>query len=358
VAHDGEPDVALVLEHLRRHGARILLPRLGSGGLELVESTPGAPLVAHPRTGVPELSGEAMPIESLPPGGVVLAPCVAADRAGARLGRGGGHYDRLLPLLRARGWRAVGVAHAAHLLHELPAESHDVRLDRILSESGWLEIEAHPPPASAAGIVLAGGRSSRFGPAKAAVPVAGVAMLARVVAVLAGCCDEIVLVVAPDASCRDVLDLARAEDTTVPVRVHRDASAHAGPATALAGALGHVGTELAFASGCDSPLLSPTLVRGLLARAARSTSCDVIAPDRGKGLEPLLAVYRVATMAAALAAATRTGPTRLIDALAGVRHIRVTGEELGVLDPDGASFLNVNHPGDLEEVERRLVATT
>jgi molybdopterin-guanine dinucleotide biosynthesis protein A len=283
---------------------------------------------------------------------------VAADRAGGRLGRGGGHYDRLLPLLRARGWRVVGVAHAAHLLDELPAEAHDARLDRVLSESGWLEIAAHRPPPSAAGIVLAGGRSSRFGSAKAGATVGGVAMLARVVAVLAGCCDEIVLVVAPDASSRDALALARAEDLAVPVRVLRDASAHAGPATALAGALGRVGTELAFASGCDSPLLSPTLVRGLLAHAARCAACDLVAPDRGKGLEPLLAVYRVATMARALAVATDAGPVPLRDALAGVRHLRIAGEELDVLDPDGASFLNVNRPGDLGEVERRLVAPT
>jgi 5-formyltetrahydrofolate cyclo-ligase len=356
VAHDGEPDIALVLEHLRRRGARILLPRVGALGLELVRVTPSAAAVANPRTGVRELSGSAVRMDALPPGGVVLVPCVATDRRGARLGRGGGHYDRLLPLLRARGWRSVGVAHAAHVLESLPVEGHDALLDRVLSERGWLDVADLPAPRDVAGIVLAGGRSLRFGRAKAAAEVAGVPMLERVVAVLASCCDEVVVVAAPDDAARDVLALARAHDSGVPVRLLHDARAHAGPAAALAGALPSVACELAFVSGCDTPLLAPALVRGLVGAAAASPATDVVAPDRGKGLEPLLAVYRVATMAAVLASATRSGPIRLVDALTAARHLRVAGDELAALDPDGASFLNVNQPADLDEVERRLAA--
>jgi molybdopterin-guanine dinucleotide biosynthesis protein A len=222
----------------------------------------------------------------------------------------------------------------------------------LLSETGWIEIAGLPALPSTAGVVLAGGRSTRFGRAKAQVEVAGVPMLRRVVEVLGACCDEVVLIAAPEGA--EVLDPGFADSTRVPVRVLHDASAHAGPAAALAGALPRIGAELAFVSGCDSPLLAPTLLRGLLALAAQSPGWDVVAPDRGMGLEPLLAVYRVAAMGPALAAAIRNGSIRLVDALAGVRSLRVADAELAVLDPDGASFLNVNRPADLEAVDRQL----
>jgi 5-formyltetrahydrofolate cyclo-ligase len=356
VAHDGEPDLAPLLEHFRRRGARVLLPRMGPAGLEVVEHEPDAVLVAHPRTGVAELEGPALPLDLLPAGCVALVPCVATDRAGGRLGRGGGHYDRLLPLLRARGWRSVGVCHADHVLDALPAEAHDAPLDRILSEAGWLDVARAAAPPSTAGVVLCGGRSARFGRPKASVDVGGVAMLRRVADVLATCCDELVLVSAPAGAGDEDLEPMRADELGVPLRVLRDGSPYAGPAAALAGALPRVGAEIAFVSGCDSPLLAPSLVRGVVACAARSEDWDVVAPDRGMGLEPLLAAYRVAPMAAALATATRAGPVRLVDALGRGRWRRIAGDELAVLDPDGASFLNVNRPADLDEVERRLRA--
>jgi 5-formyltetrahydrofolate cyclo-ligase len=358
VADDGEVDVGSVLEHFRARGARVLLPRLGERGLELVAAEPGSPLPASARTGVPEPTGPALPLDLLPPAGVVLAPCVAVDRAGVRLGRGGGHYDRLLPHLRALGWCSVAVCHDDHLLDRLPSEPHDFRVDRILTEAGWRDLAPRPALHSTAGIVLAGGRSARFGRAKAGVEAGGVPMLRRVVAVLGACCDEVVLVSAPVGSgVDDALDGALAGAAGVPLRRLHDDRAHAGPAAALAGALPRIDADLAFVSGCDSPLLSAALVRGLLSLADRGEAFDLVAADLGRGLEPLVAVYRVETMAARLRAATESGPVRLVDALAGARVRRVAGGELDVLDPTGASFLNVNRPADLEEVERRLAAT-
>ena len=70
----------------------------------------------------------------------VIVPLLAADRAGNRLGQGGGHYDRALPALRDKGARIVGVGWAMQLLDSgLPTEPWDVRLDAFVSPDGMLE---------------------------------------------------------------------------------------------------------------------------------------------------------------------------------------------------------------------------
>jgi len=69
----------------------------------------------------------------------VLVPGVAFDRRGYRLGYGGGFYDRLLPRLRP-DCRVVGVAFAAQVVDELPAEAHDQRVAAVVTEQGWLEV--------------------------------------------------------------------------------------------------------------------------------------------------------------------------------------------------------------------------
>ncbi|MFZ2468887.1 MAG: 5-formyltetrahydrofolate cyclo-ligase [Parvibaculum sedimenti] len=70
---------------------------------------------------------------------IVIVPLLAFDRAGRRLGYGGGYYDRTLAFLRARGENtilAVGLAFSAQEADELPEDSGDQRLDWIVTERG------------------------------------------------------------------------------------------------------------------------------------------------------------------------------------------------------------------------------
>lgn len=68
---------------------------------------------------------------------VVIVPCLAFDRAGFRLGYGGGFYDRTLEALRAEGpVLALGLAYAAQEMAEVPREPTDQRLDLIVTEAG------------------------------------------------------------------------------------------------------------------------------------------------------------------------------------------------------------------------------
>ena len=65
----------------------------------------------------------------------VLVPGRVFDRDGYRLGRGGGHYDRLLPVL-APGTPVIGVATEARLVERLPREPHDVPMTHLATEAG------------------------------------------------------------------------------------------------------------------------------------------------------------------------------------------------------------------------------
>jgi len=80
----------------------------------------------HPGAGRPSLSPR-----------IVLAPLLAFDRAGYRLGYGGGFYDRTLAGLRGFGGvTAVGVGFADQQVDSVPHEAHDQRLDWIVTEQG------------------------------------------------------------------------------------------------------------------------------------------------------------------------------------------------------------------------------
>ena len=72
---------------------------------------------------------------------LVITPLLAFDRHGGRLGQGGGHYDRTLAALRARGPVFVlGLAYAGQEVDLLALEAHDQRLDAILTETGYREL--------------------------------------------------------------------------------------------------------------------------------------------------------------------------------------------------------------------------
>lgn len=83
---------------------------------------------------------------------VVLLPCVAVDRAGYRLGYGGGYFDRTLPTIRPRPL-IVGIAHAFARIDSIQPQPYDQRLDLLVTEQGSEqfaaadeEVECASPP--------------------------------------------------------------------------------------------------------------------------------------------------------------------------------------------------------------------
>lgn len=66
----------------------------------------------------------------------LIAPLLAFDHKGTRLGYGAGHYDRTLAALRAAGSASlIGLAYAAQEIDDLPCAPTDIPLDLIVTEN-------------------------------------------------------------------------------------------------------------------------------------------------------------------------------------------------------------------------------
>lgn len=119
---------------------------IAAGGHLVVPRTDAATKTIHP-VGVASLDDEAMAIDSM---GVrtpirswevahdridaVLVPGLAFDRAGRRLGRGGGFYDRFLLRLPA-ATLTIGVAYDGQIVDQVPFDPHDRRVDVVVTPS-------------------------------------------------------------------------------------------------------------------------------------------------------------------------------------------------------------------------------
>lgn len=99
-------------------------------------------IVRH-RHGVREPTGPPVQLSDL---GCVLAPGLAFDPAGGRLGRGGGFYDRFLARARSEGNPLViGVAFDEQIMPVVPMEEHDAVMDAVLTPTRWLGPRASAP---------------------------------------------------------------------------------------------------------------------------------------------------------------------------------------------------------------------
>ena len=114
-----------------------------------------------------------------------------------------------------------------------------------------------------AGIVLAGGLSSRFGSDKLAAPYAGGTLLDAAIRSVAAVCDEVIVVLSPDGPPPSL-----PPDLGIPVRFVRDAEEAGGPLAALPGALRETVAQLVLVVAGDTPRLPPGVARLLLGALA------------------------------------------------------------------------------------------
>jgi len=199
-----------------------------------------------------------------------------------------------------------------------------------------------------AGLVLAGGRSTRFGDTdKSVAELAGTPMIRRVVDRIADVVDEVVINCRADQvdAIRDALAGSGFEPTFA---VDRDPDE--GPMAGIARGLEAVSSDYTFVVACDMPFVDPAFVAFLFERAAGR---DAAVPRPDEWYQTTQAVYRTEAMARACRRALDRGAHRIVvpledldDAVVGADEI----EQVATAD----TFDNINTREEFVTANSRL----
>jgi len=200
------------------------------------------------------------------------------------------------------------------------------------------------------GVIVAGGRSTRFGEAdKATAELAGTPMIRRVADRIAPAVDAVVVNCRGDqtAGIRDALS-----GYDRPTSFAEDPEPDEGPIAGIRTGLRAVETEYALVVACDMPFVDPDVAGYLFERAGGR---DAAVPRRDGYLEPTHAVYRASAMATACADALAAGDRRVVDAVYRLDYADVAEaavRAVGALD----TFENVNTRSEFAAAAERIGA--
>ncbi|HXG26744.1 MAG TPA: NTP transferase domain-containing protein [Candidatus Binatia bacterium] len=198
-------------------------------------------------------------------------------------------------------------------------------------------------------IVLAGGRSSRFGADKLAADLGGRSLLAATIAAVASIADG-VAVAGPDL--RDAADVGE-----TPVALFRDPDPDAGPLAALDNVLGHAiltPGHLAIVVGGDMPLLVPSVLVRMLDVLDVDPTVDAVilaAPgDRSPRRQVLPLAVRIGPAAEAARAAVEAGDRSLRALVDRLSTVELPAASWLPLDPSARTLTDVDTPTDLDRI--------
>jgi len=201
------------------------------------------------------------------------------------------------------------------------------------------------------GVIIAGGRSTRFGEAdKAVADLAGRPMVRRVADRLASAVGELVVNCRPDQTPAIREAMAGYE---LPVGYAEDETPDLGPVAGIRNGLAAADGEYAFVVACDMPFVEPALISYLLERARGS---DGAVPRLADGwFQTTQAAYRTEPMHRACEIALEDENPRILAPLEELEYVVVEEDELaGVASLE--SFENVNTPEEFEAAQQRFEA--
>jgi len=197
---------------------------------------------------------------------------------------------------------------------------------------------------AASGIVLAGGRSTRFGRDKLVEPYAGRPLVQHAVLAIAAVSTEVVVAIGPVG---DGPALPTDREAGVPVRLVRDPMPNGGPLVGLLAGLERVRESTVVVAAGDMPSLAPDVLRTLLRALAASADADAVALERRGRREPLPVALRTGAATHVARRLLADGERRLGTVLDALRTHDIPEAAWRPLDPDALSLRDVDVPDDL-----------
>lgn len=195
-------------------------------------------------------------------------------------------------------------------------------------------------PARVTGVILAGGKSRRYGTDKALARIEGVPLIEKVMGIMGSVFERLILIA------NSPQEYARLQ-----LPIHKDLVKGIGPLGGIYTGLKTIRDEGAFFVACDMPFLNPALIRRMV---HLTKGYDAVVPRVGWKIEALHAFYSKRCLPA-------------IEAMIAAKHFQILGlynrvrvryveeEEIRAYDPDLRSFFNVNIPQDLAAAEQMTV---
>jgi len=186
---------------------------------------------------------------------------------------------------------------------------------------------------SITGVILAGGRSRRFGKNKAFALVNGRPLIECVVEQMQSLFPRILI----STNSPEEYEYLNLQTT-------KDIFKEAGPLGGIHACLSIIEDPYAFFVACDMPFLNPALIQGI---TAHRKNFDIVVPRMKGKPEPLHACYS-RTCLAALKKIIRKKEFKIIRFYEMVRVYYMEEEEIRRFDPDLSSFRNINTQEDLK----------
>ncbi|HEY6566598.1 MAG TPA: molybdenum cofactor guanylyltransferase [Actinomycetota bacterium] len=192
----------------------------------------------------------------------------------------------------------------------------------------------------ATGIVLAGGRSQRFGSDKLVAPYRGAPLLDHAVLRLAECTREVIVVLAPEG-------VEPSFPPGVSVRTVRDAIADQGPLEGVLAGLVAAGSDLAVVIAGDMPEVSTAVAMEMLRVVANDATVQAVTLQDGDRFRPLPLVVRTGPALEAAHALRHRGERRLRALPEALRTAVIDEGTWHGLDPELGTVWDIDEPSDL-----------
>ena len=188
------------------------------------------------------------------------------------------------------------------------------------------------PVRNVTGVILAGGRSLRFGKNKALVKINGISMIEKISLMLGSLFQHLILITNSPR-----------EYSFLKFSMYEDIIKGIGPLGGIFTGLTVMPNNAGFFIACDMPFLNRPLIRHMV---EMRKDYDAVIPRVSGKIEPLHGLYHKRCLPA-VEKLVSSGDYRIAGLFNKISTLYIEEDEIRCFDPELYSFININRPGEL-----------